>query len=68
MMCSGWYANVAGEKLPPLLVFKCKIVWDLWISKNEEFPGLIYDGTNNWWMKTIENYFPRTLWKACFNL
>lgn len=50
--------NAAGEKLPPLVVFKGKNIWDTWISK-EEYPGMTYSATSNGWMETetFTNYF-----------
>jgi hypothetical protein len=32
-------ANAAGEKLPPLIIFKSKNVWDSWMAPaGEEYP------------------------------
>ncbi|XP_063226844.1 uncharacterized protein LOC134533298 [Bacillus rossius redtenbacheri] len=53
-------ANAMGEKLPPLIVFKGKNVWDSWMAPpGEEFPGLSYAATKNGWMEgeTFGNYF-----------
>ncbi|KAF6199365.1 hypothetical protein GE061_007391 [Apolygus lucorum] len=33
--------SAAGEKLPPLVIFKGKNIWDSWVaSENEGFPGI----------------------------
>ncbi|CAH2011313.1 unnamed protein product [Acanthoscelides obtectus] len=50
--------NAAGEKLPPLVVFKGKHIWNSWIP-TEEYPGMTYSATKNGWMKTetFQKYF-----------
>lgn len=58
--------NAAGAKLPPLIIFKGKNVWDTWLaSKENEYPGITYTATANGWMetKTFVNYFQRTFLK-----
>lgn len=57
--------NAAGEKLPPLVVFKGKHVWDSWIPKNDEYEGLTYAATKNGWMEleTFFNYFTNSFLK-----
>lgn len=59
--------NAAGDKLPPLIIFKGKNVWDSWTAKSsDEFPGMSYAATQNGWMETttFENYFDRVFLKA----
>lgn len=50
--------NAAGEKLPPLVVFKGKHMWNSWIP-TDEYPGMTYSATKNGWMETetFEKYF-----------
>lgn len=58
--------NAAGEKLPPMIVFKGKNVWDSWIpKKEEEYPGISYGATKNGWMEAeiFFNYFVNNLLK-----
>lgn len=53
-----------GDKLPPLIIFKGKNVWDQWIApEGVGYPGTTYAATNQGWMETevFENYF-----KNCF--
>ena len=41
-------ANAAGEKLPPLIVFKGKNVWDSWmVPGGEGYPEMTYAETKN---------------------
>lgn len=40
MACSG-----AGEKGPPLIIFKGKNIWDKWIGSESLFPGTTYAAT-----------------------
>jgi hypothetical protein len=42
--------NAAGEKMPPLVIFKGKNLWNKWIPDNETFPGTSYTATPNGWM------------------
>lgn len=55
--------NAAGQKAPPLIVFKGKHVWDSWMAaSNEEFTGMTYAATKNGWMEleTFRNYFEKS--------
>jgi hypothetical protein len=51
--------NAAGEKMPPLVIFKGKNLWNKWIPANETFPGTSYTATPNGWMtsEVFENWF-----------
>ncbi|KAB0793820.1 hypothetical protein PPYR_13440 [Photinus pyralis] len=57
--------NAAGEKLPPLIVFRGKNVWDSWLSIKEGYPGMTYAASKNGWMdtQTFENYFQNNFLK-----
>lgn len=50
--------NAAGEKLPPLVVFKGMNIWNAWIP-NAEYPGMTYSATKNGWIETeaFQKYF-----------
>jgi hypothetical protein len=59
MACSAF-----GQKMPPLIVFKAKNIWDAWIATQpKEFPDTTYAATQNGWMETdvfvnyLENSF-----------
>ncbi|KAJ8896724.1 hypothetical protein PR048_002069 [Dryococelus australis] len=55
--------NAVGEKLPPLIVFKGKHIWDQWIApEGFGYPNTSYAATPNGWMETevFINYFQRT--------
>lgn len=55
-------ANAAGEKLPPLIVFKGKNVWDSWMAPTSTgFDDITYAATKNGWMEAevFTNYFTR---------
>lgn len=54
-------ASASGEKMPPLIIFKGKNVWDTWTSPNA-YPGTSYAATNNGWMETdvFETFFKKT--------
>jgi DDE superfamily endonuclease/helix-turn-helix, Psq domain len=51
-----------GQKMPPLIVFKAKNVWDTWVAENDIqnsdekqeaiFPDMTYAPTKNGWMET----------------
>ncbi|XP_055638751.1 uncharacterized protein LOC129776875 [Toxorhynchites rutilus septentrionalis] len=59
--------NAAGDKLPPLIIFKGSNVWNSWMaSKCDEFPGIVYAATKNGWMETdvFANYFERSFLSA----
>ncbi|KAF2880861.1 hypothetical protein ILUMI_25316 [Ignelater luminosus] len=52
-----------GEKLPPLIIFKGKNVWDTWLAKkDDEYPGMSYAANQNGWIETatFANYYERT--------
>ncbi|CAG4996929.1 unnamed protein product [Parnassius apollo] len=52
--------NAAGEKAPPLIVFKGKSVWDTWTSE-DGYPGTRYAATSNGWMESsvFENFIQK---------
>ncbi|KAJ8707707.1 hypothetical protein PYW07_017245 [Mythimna separata] len=52
--------NAQGEKLPPLIIYKGKNVWDEWTSQ-EAYPGTVYAATSNGWMEStvFENFFDK---------
>nr|XP_026494170.1 uncharacterized protein LOC113399291 [Vanessa tameamea] len=54
-------ASASGEKLPPLIVYKGKNVWETWTSA-EAYPGTSYAATKNGWMETevFESFFKKT--------
>lgn len=57
-------ASADGGKLPPLIIFKGKNVWDNWLSPQEEiYPGSSFAATKNGWIDTasFEAYFTKTL-------
>ncbi|XP_074026300.1 uncharacterized protein [Leptinotarsa decemlineata] len=61
--------NAAGEKRPPLIVFKGKNIWDSWITNKTEYPKMTYSATKNGWMETemftkyFENNFLQNIGK-----
>lgn len=59
--------SASGNKLPPLIIFKGKSIWDSWMAKtDEEFSGITYAATENGWMnsETFSNYFQRSFLPA----
>lgn len=52
--------NALGEKMPPLIIFKGKHMWDEWTSA-EAYPGTTYAATKNGWMESdiFETYFKK---------
>ncbi|KAL0833065.1 hypothetical protein ABMA28_001177 [Loxostege sticticalis] len=54
-------ANAVGEKLPPLIIFKGKNVWDSWTSP-DAYPNTTYAATTNGWMESevFENFFKKS--------
>lgn len=59
--------NAVGDKLPPMIIFKGKNVWDSWTAKSsEEFPGISYAASHNGWMETtiFQNYFRNVFLKV----
>lgn len=60
--------NADGEKLPPLIVFKGKNVWDTWMAPhNPRVPQPCYAASSNGWMESdiFFNYFEKTFLKSC---
>lgn len=57
--------SAAGAKLPPLIVFTGKNVWDEWTS-TEGYIGTTYAATKKGWMETdvFNNYFEKSLLKS----
>lgn len=56
--------NAMGQRVPPLIIFKGKNMWDQWKAPpDKEFPGTAYAATPNGWMETevFKNYFKKTL-------
>lgn len=55
-------ASALGEKLPPLIIYRGKNVWDQWMSANA-FEGTSYAATKNGWMesKIFEKYMLGTV-------
>ena len=56
--------SASGGKIPPLIIFKGKSVWNEWVgSKDQEFPGTSYAATKKGWMEAevFANYIQRTL-------
>lgn len=59
-------ASAAGDKIPPLIIFKGKNIWDQWQApENTGFPNTTYAATSNGWMETevFENYFEKSFLK-----
>ncbi|XP_029348308.1 jerky protein-like [Acyrthosiphon pisum] len=58
--------SAAGDKGPPLIIFKGKNIWDKWIGSESLFPGTIYAATNNGWMEkeVFVNYFHKSFIKT----
>lgn len=54
-------ANAQGDKLPPLIIYKGKHMWDTWVSP-EAYPNTTYAATKNGWMEShvFEMYFKKT--------
>ncbi|XP_066258180.1 uncharacterized protein [Euwallacea similis] len=60
-------ASASGDKVPPLIIFKGKNIWDQWqASENSGYPGTTYAATNNGWMEVevFQNYFPKSFLKT----
>lgn len=56
-------ASATGEKVPPLIIFKGKNIWDEWYAPEKTgFPNTTYAATQNGWMETtvFENYFTKS--------
>lgn len=54
--------NAAGEKLPPLIIYRGKNMWDQWMSQNA-YEGTCYAATKNGWIdaKVFEKYMLGTV-------
>ncbi|XP_060801979.1 uncharacterized protein LOC132902121 isoform X1 [Amyelois transitella] len=54
-------ASAAGDKIPPLIIFKGKYVWDEWTSPNA-YPRTTYAATKNGWMESdvFEAFFKKS--------
>ncbi|CAH2095105.1 unnamed protein product [Euphydryas editha] len=61
-------ASAAGQKTPPLIIFKGKNVWDEWTSP-DAYPGTTYAATKNGWMESevFEAFFKKTFLPAIGN-
>lgn len=56
--------NAAGDKAPPLIIYKGKNVWDQWLAPPEhEFKGTVYAASKKGWMEgdIFKNYFLKTV-------
>ncbi|CAB3251132.1 unnamed protein product [Arctia plantaginis] len=56
--------NAMGQRVPPLIIFKGKNMWDQWKAPpDKEFSGTAYAATPNGWMETevFKNYFKKSL-------
>lgn len=42
--------NAAGEKMPPLIIYKGKNLWDKWVPKTGAFKNTAYTSTPKGWM------------------
>lgn len=62
-------ANASGEKLPPLIVFQGKNLWDTWLApENKVYPNTTYTATSaNGWMQSdvFFNYFEKNFLLNC---
>lgn len=59
-------ASALGDKVPPLIIFKGKNMWDQWHApENTGYPGTTYAATSNGWMEAtvFENYFEKAFLK-----
>lgn len=59
--------SAAGEKVPPLIIFKGKHIWDQWTAaENTGYPNTSYAATDNGWMQSdvFLNYFKTSFLKA----
>lgn len=46
-------ASASGLKLPPMIIFKGKYLWDTWVaSEDQSFPGLVYASSQKGWMES----------------
>lgn len=45
-------ASATGHKLPPMIIFKAKYIWDQWLAPEDKaFPNTAYAATKNGWME-----------------
>ncbi|XP_039287325.1 uncharacterized protein LOC120351997 [Nilaparvata lugens] len=59
--------SAGGDKLPPLIIYKGKNIWDEWTAPiGEGYPRTVYAATANGWMESevFENYFTNTFLKS----
>lgn len=57
-------ASAAGQRAPPLIIYKGKNMWDQWRAPpDKEYPRTSYAASPNGWMETeiFINYFKKTL-------
>lgn len=55
-------ASAAGDKVPPLIIFRGKNIWDQWQAPgNSGYPNTTYAATTNGWMEVevFERYFEK---------
>lgn len=60
--------NADGQKLPPLIVFKGKNIWDTWMAPSTPgVPETCYAASSNGWMESdiFSNYFQKTFLTCC---
>jgi len=60
-------ASAHGNKLPPLIVFKGKNMWDRWVQLDGDYPNTAYAATQNGWMEAplFTNYFKKNVYQLC---
>lgn len=52
--------NAAGIKMPPLIIYQGKNMWDKWVAPpGEDYPGTTYAATKSGWIESevFRNYF-----------
>lgn len=60
--------NASGQKLPQLVVYKAKHIWDSWMAPEDTaYPNIAYAASPNGWMQTdlFNNYFEKNFLKQC---
>lgn len=57
--------NAAGDKMPPMIIFRGKNIWSSWISE-EAYPGTAYAASENGWMEetVFEQWFTNVFLKG----
>ncbi|XP_072400768.1 uncharacterized protein [Diabrotica undecimpunctata] len=61
---SALMCNAAGQKAPPLIIYKGLHLWDQWIAPpGTDFEGSVYAATKKGWMEeaVFKNYFINTI-------